>query len=202
MSTRRKIIKDNNLRIKKSKIFITPMLRQNFMHEGKNNSYHIDTSLYGTNQFMLTFDNVDHEPLKMDIYKLQNHTEFCDIGYGDNNKEINILMNIPKEFQSDYEKFLDGKYSKFGMVYKALLVKKYGDERHEGFNERNHLPNLSVFDVIYPNENSRERLAESLSIGNSKIIFDNKDIEIIDSPDLELETFKTIEELINIYGSK
>ena len=150
---------------------------------------------------MLTFDNVDYEPLKMDIYKLQNHTEFCDIGYGDNNKEINILMNIPKEFQSDYEKFLDGKYSKFGMVYKALLVKNMEMKDMRVLMKKSS-SKFKCFDVIYPNENSRERLAESLSIGNSKIIFDNKDIEIIDSPDLELETFKTIEELINIYGDK
>lgn len=201
MSTRRKIIDEFQIR-KKSRLFIPPMLKTRLYHESKD-SHLIDVSLYESDKFVLTFDNVDYEPLKMDIYRLQNHSSFCDIDFGDDNKEINLLMKVPEEFKTDFDKYLEGKYSKFSKHYKILLTNKYNDERKQGFNDRNGLPNLSVFDVIYPNEDCREKLAQSLSIGSSIVKFDeNADIELIDAPNREVEDFKTVEELKIIYGNK
>jgi len=201
MSTRRKIIDEFQIR-KKSRLFIPPMLKTRLYHESKD-SHLIDVSLYESDKFVLTFDNVDYEPLKMDIYRLQNHSSFCDIDFGDDNKEINLLMKVPEEFKTDFDKYLEGKYSKFSKHYKVLLTNKYNDERKQGFNDRNGLPNLSVFDVIYPNEDCREKLAQALSIGSSIVKFDeNADIELIDAPNREVEDFKTVEELKIIYGIK
>lgn len=169
--------------------------------EGKNYFIDLGFTTVGYPQIVYVFDNIDYEPLKMDIYKLQVHSEFADIAYGDDCKEIIVYMNVPKKFRTDFDKFLQGKYSEFSEEYKQLLVKKYGEGRQTGINPKNKLPNVSVYDAICPGVDQIKLLADCLSARGSRV--DWRDIkEIVSSIDIDVEKFKTIEELEEEYGIK
>lgn len=198
MMTRREIIEKYNIR-KKSKLFIFPMLGIRLIHENRNNTYFIDLSLYKDYEFVLTFENSEYDLLKMDLRKIMSSVNYNGFLSKDVN-EINLYMKIPDEFKRDYEKFLEGKYSKFTKRFKDLLTNTYYEDGITGF-EANGLPRLSVHDVIYPSEESINRLAQALSIGDSIIHFDkDSNIELLDPPSREIEDFRTIEELNYIYN--
>lgn len=197
MSRRREILGSSS-NTKKCKAFLGVMLEMPLTHVGNGKNYFIDLgfTLDGYPQIVYMFDNIDYEPLSMDIYKLQNHHCFVDIEYADSDKEVVVYLDVPKEFRADFDKFIQGKYSEFSDKYKALLVKKYGEGRQEGTNPKNGLPNRSMYDMIYPEPAQKKLLAESLSVKGSTINW--RDIkEIVSPPDIEEERFKTIEELVN-----
>lgn len=198
MMTRREIIEKYNIK-KKSKLFIFPMLGIRLIHENRNNTYFIDLSLYKDYEFVLTFENSEYDLLKMDLRKIMSSVNYNGFLSKDVN-EVNLYMKIPDEFKKDYEKFLEGKYSKFTKRFKDVLTNVYYEDRFSGF-EDNGLPKFSVYDVIYPNDDCINRLAKSLSTGSSIISFDNNsNIELLDPPSREIEDFRTIEELNYIYN--
>lgn len=198
MMTRREIIEKYNIK-KKSKLFVFPMLQIRLIHENRNLSYFIDLSLHNDYEFVLTFENSEYDLLRMDLQKIMNSVNYNGFLSKDGN-EINLYMKIPDEFKRDYEKFLEGKYSKFTKRFKDVLTNVYYEDRFSGF-EDNGLPKFSVYDVIYPNDDCINRLAKALSTDDSIISFDNNsNIELLDPPSREIEDFRTIEELNYIYN--
>lgn len=196
--TRREIIEKYNIK-KKSKLFVFPMLQIRLIHENRNLSYFIDLSLHNDYEFVLTFENSEYDLLRMDLQKIMNSVNYNGFLSKDDN-EINLYMRIPDEFKRDYEKFLEGKYSKFTKRFKDVLTNVYYEDRFSGF-EDNGLPKFSVYDVIYPNDDCINRLAKALSTNDSIISFDkNSNIELLDPPSREIEDFRTIEELNYIYN--
>lgn len=203
MSRRREILGNIKGVKRRTKQFIVPMLEIPLMHVSKGKSYVIDVCVttVGYPQVVYIFDNIDNEPLKMDIYRLQNHHDFVSIDYGDSEREVLVFMNIPLEYRHDFDTFVKGKYTRFSEKYKKLLIEKYSEDRHTGFNKVDGLPNLSMKDVIDPEDDTRMRLARSLSSPGS-IVSWRELIEVLDAPDMKYETFRTVEELEEEYGIK
>lgn len=185
----------------RSKSFILPMFDEKLTHIGKDYetqepiNYLIGIFLVKDKpQIVMVFDNVDYEPLKMDIYKLQNNPYYVDSKYDDDDKEVCLLFNIPKEYVKDYELFTKGKYSKFSDKYKALLEKTYGGEntRMKSFSKTTGLPDVSMYDAIHPSDERREALTRELG-------FNDTVEEVLSPPEMEKEVYKTIQELKGIY---
>lgn len=171
---------------KKAKNFILPMLG---IPPIQYDPYIIDCSIIieGFPKIVVIFDNLDDEPLKMLIYKLQSDYLFLDCEYADNDKEVILFFDIPKEYKKDFESFIKGAYSQFSKTYKDKLIQYFRKETCEEWGL------VSMYDTIYPKEHKRAQIAEKYGA-------DVKDIkELISSPDLEHEIYKTIEELKLIY---
>lgn len=189
-SSRRKWLKNIDY-IKKSKAFLFPMLETSLMHQNDNVNYLIDVSFMhvGFPQIVLIFDNVDDVCLQEDIHRLSMKHCYVDSEYADDDKEVCMFFDVPKEFKKDFELFTRGKYSKFSDKYKTLLCNIYGTKREKGISPKTGLPNVNIFDVIYPTNELRKLMGKQLNV-NWKLID-----EVLDPPNIELEQFKTIEEL-------
>lgn len=198
MSLRREINKNNKYK-SKSKVFLLPMLKSPLLHVNSEVNYLIDVQVVqgGFPQIVVIFDNVDYEPLTMDIYKMQNLPEYIDASYDDNDKEVVLFFDVPKDFKEDFELFTQGKYSKFSHKYKELLTRNYGEQRMLDFSKESKLPNVSVYDAMYPTEERKKALSQALGC-------DVKDLndEVLSPPNLEFEEYKNIEELKEKYGNK
>lgn len=183
--------------IKKSEIFLLPMLNTSLYHQNKDINYLIDICFLqmGFPQIVVIFDNIDYIPLKEDVHRLSMCLEYVDSEYNDDDKELCMFFDVPKEYKKDFELFTQGMYSQFTEKYKQLLVKKYGNTREKGLTLRTLLPNIGVYDAIYPLDDTKKLIAKCLSTSNHRV--DWKEIkEVLDPPNIELEEFKLIEELI------
>jgi len=195
MSYRREINKELKYK-RKSKVFLLPLLQTPLLHINNEVNYLIDVLIVqeGFPQIVVIFDNVDYEPLKMDIYKLQNCPEYIDAVFDDSDKEVVMFFDIPKDYREDFELFTQGKYSRFSHKYKEMLTKKYGESRMLSFSSETKLPNVSIYDAIYPTQERKEALSSALKCDIKEI-----NDEVLSPPEVELEEYKTIEELKYTY---
>lgn len=189
MSYRREVLKNNNCQ-KQSKHFLLPMIEVKLYHQSNTTNHLIDVCYLerGFPQIVLIFDNIDYEPLKMDIFKLQNNYSFIDCCYGDDIKEVCLFFEIPKEFRKDFELFKLGRYSEFSDKYKDILITTYGKNQAIGYSETTGLPNVSMFDILYPTELKKKALAEVLGVKYELIK------EVMDPPNPDCEIYKEIKE--------
>ncbi len=174
--------------INKSKIFLLPMLNCKLYHINEKINYLIDVNFaqMGFPQIILIFDNIDYEPLKEDAHRLSMIPEYVAAEFADDNKEIIMYFDIPLKYRKDFELFVKGAYSEFSEEYKKLLVEKYGNTRLTGFSETTELPNVGVYDVIYPLKETKKQFAKILMVKPELIK------EVLDPPNLEEEEFKEI----------
>ncbi len=183
--------------IKKSGIFLFPMLQTALYHQNDKINYLIDVGFVqmGFPQIVVIFDNIDYIPLKEDVHRLSMCPFYVDSEYGDEDKELCMFFDVPKEYKKDFELFTKGLYSQFSEEYKKLLVKKYGDTRERGLTHRTLLPNIGVYDAIYPLDDTKKLMARCLSTSNHVVNW-SEIKEVLDPPNIELEEFKLIDELI------
>ena len=129
--------------LKKSGIFLLPMLQTPIYSEG----WLIDVGFVqmGFPQIVISFDNVDDVPLKEDVHRLSMNYCYVDSEYGDEDKELHMFFDVPKEFKKDFELFTQGKYSEFSDRYKKILVDKYGNTRERGLSPKSLLPKYRCF---------------------------------------------------------
>lgn len=196
MSLRKEWLEKNN-NISKSKVFLFPMLQIPLYHVNDKINYLLDVTFVqmGFPQIVLTFNNIDDIPLKEDLYRLSVHHCYVDSEYGDEDKELNMFFDVPREFKKDFELFTQGCYSKFSDEFKHLLVKYHGTARNKGISPKTGLPNVNIYDVIHPTDELKKLMAKQLSTDNA--VIDWKMItEVLDPPNIDVESFKTIEELI------
>lgn len=181
---------------KKSKAFLFPMLQTSLIHQNKDINYLIDVSFIqiGFPQIVLVFDNIDYIPLKEDIHRLSMHHCYIDVEYGDDDKEVCMFFDVPVEFKKDFELFTQGRYSQFSDKYKKVLTNIYTTKRDSGVSPSTMLPNVSMYDVLYPTNDLKKLMAKQLST-NNHIVDWTMINEVLDPPNIELEEFKTIEEL-------
>lgn len=183
---------------KKSKSFLLPMLETSLIHINKDKdiNYLIDVSFIqiGFPQIVLIFDNVDYVPLKEDIHRLSMKSSYIGAEYDDEEKEVCMFFDVPTEFKKDFELFTHGKYSQFSEKYKKVLTNIYTTKRDNGVSPSTMLPNVSMYDVLYPTNDLRKLMAKQLSTDNHIVDWTMIN-EILDPPNIELEEFKTIEEL-------
>jgi len=194
MSKRRKI-KSGSTYKNKSRIFLLPMLDLDVMHSNDKHDFLIDVNIIqeGFPQVVLIFENVDYEPLKEDIYRLSNSPYYVDSEFADEDKEVCMFFDIPKEYRKDFEKFTQGKYSQFSVRFKDRLIKEYGTARSQGINETNNLPAVSLYDVICPTLETRQLMKDQLGVS----VHVSQIKEVLDPPNLDLEEYKSIEEYGN-----
>jgi len=168
------------------------MLGVKLYHNNDTVNYLIDVNFIqdGFPKIVFVFENIDYEPLKSDIYRMSCLPEYIDCEYDDNEKEICIYFDVPKEYKADFELFTKGLYSGFSNKYKDLLINEYGDGSGVGVSDKTGLPNISLFDAINPSEDKKLLMAKQLGVKVSDII------EVLDPPNLKEEEFKKINELI------
>ena len=180
---------------KKCKVFLLPMLNgASLYHINDKVNYLIDVSLIqmGFPQIVLSFDNVDDVPLREDIFRLSMIPEYVDSEYGDDNKEVNMFFDVPKQYKKDFEFFTQGMYSKFSDGYKEALIRVHGSTRNTGVNPRTELPLVNLYDVVYPTDELKKLMAKQLSTPN--LILNWKEInEVLAPPNIELEEFNLLE---------
>lgn len=188
MSKRREICKTIDYK-GKAKNFILPMLG---VPISQFSPYMIDCNIIneGFPKIVVIFDNIDDEPLKMLIYKLQSDYLFLDCEYDDDDKEVVMFFDIPKEFKKDFEAFVGGKYSKFSEDYKKRLTLYFGKKTCEEAGL------VTMWDTINPTDKKRQEIADKYDISIDSIK------ELISIPNLEHEIYRTIEELKGFYGDK
>lgn len=199
MSTRRQLIRQKKLKSTKTTQFLLPIL--GFQLSSYPNqfisSYIIHSREAELPKIVVTFENIsdkheDFEIFKMHIYKMQNIPEFRDdlSTYDDEDKELVLVFDLKKEFIKDYELFIQGKYSKFSDKLKDLLIKVYGKGQAPGHK-------ASMFDTLYPKDEKRKLLADHIGYDDY-----TKLEEVLDSPDLNFEVYRSTKEFIDYHENK
>lgn len=138
--------------------------------------------------YVICENKEESEELLSIITRLKINPNFIDTEIIED--EIIIKFKIPQEYYEIYKLFLEGSYSKFSSHYKKILTGIYGSEviqdRHA----------VTEYNVLYPQDYKRKQIAARLGV-DYKLIN-----EVIDSPDLGYEIYKTLTELNNIDDSK
>jgi hypothetical protein len=106
----------------------------------------------------------------------------------EDDEEYLLYYKIPQHFYEDFDKIIEGKYSKTSDGYKSVILNIYGVER----NTKDHKPYMH--DCLYPDDIKRKLYANYLNV----------DVNLIDEvssrPRLkEYELFKTINQLNENY---
>lgn len=115
-----------------------------------------------------------------------------------NDDEIIYKFNILSEDYYIYDLFVQGKYSEFPENYKKALTDIYGREvNREDYK-------VTEYNVLYPQDYKRKQIAKRLSFGKDSVIDWTMIHEVLDAPNLEYESYKTLQELkeLNKYGGE
>ena len=167
--------------------FILPMV--NINHKNLPSNF-INGYINDNYEVFLVFEKSDDNDIIFNHFlnnaKVKN---MCFLNIINNNDEIIVKYKVPEKHYDNFNLFIKGKYSKFDDEYKKIIVSYFGNTTVKD--------NYSVteYNTIYPQDFKRKQIAERL--------YDKKDIkeglklidEVLDIPDLQRETFKTIEEL-------
>lgn len=170
--------------------FILPMVGINHKDLPRNfiNSY-ISKDNY---EAIMIFDKtIDYDVIFYTfLTRIKNNVNFVE--HVEEEDEVVLRFKVPPLYHTDFELFTIGKYSKFEESYKKRLVDYFGQKSiKEG-----HL--VTEYNAIYPQDFKRlliaERLYEKREVSEGVKLID----EVLDSPDLERESFKTIQELTQL----
>lgn len=105
-------------------------------------------------------------------------------------EEYLLYYKVPIHFHEDFDKIIEGKYSKTSDSYKSVILNIYGVER----NTKDHIPYMH--DCLYPDDIKRKLYAKYLNVEISLID------EVSSKPRLtEYELFRTINQLNEDYES-
>jgi len=179
---RREYIKENNLKITYTTLFLLPI----FGIGGKKNTPSNFISSYLTDNdtnIAIVFDKDNECDVILDLK--YNKYYLYDEVYDD---EYVIFMKIPPKYEVDVNLFKIGRWSKLSNLLKGQIVETH--TRIVGNGKY-----LTVADAVFPDKQAREYRAEELDIK----VEDLPNGEVISVPDMEKERFKNIEEL---YGVK
>jgi hypothetical protein len=193
MSTRKKIIEQNELPSTKTSFLILPMLGFPKSHY---DNWLIDCYIkVEDKKIVIVLGNETNDDLSMLVYKLQALSEWESEDLYDDNNEIVITCKVPSQYLEDFNKFLSGDYSKFSEKYKELLFRKgfYTKLTADNSLDKYGFPVKSVYEMVYPPEGKLKILEKAIGVKLHKR-------EIMSSPDLILEEYKSVSELIQIYG--
>jgi len=105
-------------------------------------------------------------------------------------EEYLLYYKVPQHFHEDFDKIIEGKYSKTTDGYKSVILNIYGVER----NTKDHIPYMH--DCLYPDDIKRKLYANYLNVDVCLID------EVSSKPRLkEYELFRTINQLNEDYES-
>lgn len=184
MSTRKKYIEDNDLKMNMSTIFITPMLgfENNFLTDEFMSTYLV---LDGDEpEIALVFENTDNYAFKDTIWILQQLDTFSSINYDDDDCEIIARFKIPELYKRDYTLIMDGKYSKISKGYKEVLLDYHGRKSGNG-------KCIYMIDALYPDHQTKAYRAEKLGVSVNLL----PDGEVMSIPDKISEQYLRVDRL-------
>jgi len=180
VGNRREYIKNNNIKINYTTLFLLPIFRIG----GKKNTPQCLIGAYLTKndkQLAICFDK-DWSKCKDTVLDLECNKHFDHEEINDD--EIILFMNISKKYEVDINLFKIGRWSKLSNDLKSLIVETHTRMMGNG-------KYLTMADAVFPDKSSKEYRAEELGIK----ITDLPGGEVISIPDMENERFKTLEEL-------
>ena len=188
MSERRKFIERNNITIPNyTTIFLLPTLeygRDFFKIEEFISAYLIDEV---KTKLALVFDNTNSEDLKEILYCLQNNENFISVEFDDEDKEVVVIINIPREYSIDFNMFKIGKYSKFSNNYKEMLLDTHG--RMTGAGKC-----IMMSDALFPSYQARKYRADQLGVSINDLITG----EVMSIPNMDKELYFKVEDLLKL----
>lgn len=98
-----------------------------------------------------------------------------------NDSEYAYIYSVPEAFEVDYNLFKIGRYTKFSIKYKDLLLKHYG--KISGAGEK-----ITMIDSLYPDNISKSFRAKSLGVS----ISDLPNGEVASLPSLDKELYYNV----------
>lgn len=120
--------------------------------------------------------------LLQDFIANQNFNEnFVD--YIEEEDEFILIYRLQEHFYEDYNKIIQGQYSKTSDPFKQIITRIYGSKS----NQECHLP--SIYDALYPTDKKRKMYAKFLDVHHTLLN------EVSSIPNLEYEIYKPINQL-------
>lgn len=166
--------------------FILPMVGINHKNVPSN---FINAYIGKTYNVFVVFDKT--EDYDIIFYNFFEHIKKnpCYKGHIEEEDEMVIELAIHENYYNDFSLFIQGKYSEFSDVYKKIIVSYFGNKT---IKDSYH---VTEYNTIHPQEFKKKQIAERL--------YEPKDLkeglanikEVLEIPNLEQETFKTIQEL-------
>lgn len=186
MSRRKEFITKNNLSVNYTTLFLLPVIEYSSKTLPKEfiSAYMIDKS---NTQLALIFENTDSNQLKQFLVDIQNDDLYSDMTYDDDNKEIILIFNFPKDFDLDFRLFKIGRYSKFSNKLKEILLNHHGRMTGNG-------KSINMIDALHPDYKSKKYRADQIGIS----INDLPNGEVISIPNMDNELYYKVDELKTI----
>lgn len=186
MSRRKEYILNNDLEINYTTIFLLPVLEydDSFFPKEFISCYIIDKS---NTQLALVFENTKSEELTETLQNFKNHSLYDRMEYDDEDREIVVIFNFPKEFDTDFRLFKIGRYSKFSNKLKEILLDRHGRMTGNG-------KYITMSDALLPDYKSKKFRADKIGVS----INDLPNGEVMSIPNFDLEYYYKVDELKKI----
>lgn len=189
MSTRKKWIEDNDLKMNMSTIFILPMLGfpTEIMTEEFFGAY---LDFYDNkHDIVLLFENTDSEGFKDLVWIMQQSDFFESMDYDDDNKELAMIFRVPDKYKDDFKLIMAGKYSAISKDYKEVLLDVHGRKAGQG-------KCIYMIDALYPDNQTKRYRAEKLGVS----VNDLPNGEVMSIPSMENEQYLKVSKLVSRVG--
>lgn len=118
-------------------------------------------------------------------HQLTDNEYFVDLV--DINNQVLYLFRFPEEYMHEYNSFKEGKYSKFGLDAKELVLSFWGEVYSEKISAVSFL--LKLKQVLFKDKNLKQKIERELSSRDHKVVLDD-DAELSSRIDIEDETFE------------
>ncbi len=183
MSKRIEYIQQNSIGTNYTTLFLLPTLgfTKSFFGDNFISCYIIDVL---RPKLALVFKNEEDTELKEIMFLLQSHDEYVDSHFDDDNREVIVVMNFPKEFKDDFLTFKKGRYREFSHDLKEVLLDVHGRVTGNG-------KCIYMVDALYPDNAAKKYKADQLGVTPD----DLPNGEVMSIPDMDKELYLRIEEL-------
>mgnify|MGYP003488443549 FL=1 len=185
-------VEDSSVRRTRTTLFLMPLVG---VSEAKIMEHHpkmfINAHIKDVidKEIVLVLNKLDF-PEESTTFILLQHLNENFIECIEDEEEYLLHYRVPHHFHEDFEKIIEGKYSKTTDSYKSVILNIYGVER----NTKDHIPYMH--DCLYPDDIKRKLYANYLNVDVSLID------EVSSKPRLkEYELFRTINQLKEDYGN-
>lgn len=191
------VLDDGSIRHTKVTQFCLPMfdLHYNWFDGALINAHiqeNVETCLY----IIFLAKRIKDEKVQALIGNLASNKNLVDYYLDDDNAELVYKLRIPEQYLDDYDKIIDGQYSKISLPYKTKLTSRYYyDNTVYDLKQPPLIINgqvaTTMFEILNPSPKKREIIAKHFGVEVSSIV------EFISKPNLRYELYKRPSELFN-----
>lgn len=181
-----KVVKYN-----KSKTYLLPLLselvplRVEFVKFLENTYIFDDIGKYENCIAVLhefTFKDPTFTRYENQLVASESFVELVDIG-----NQVLYIFKFPEEYLTEYNHFKDGKYSKFGLDAKEIILNFWGDVYRDNMGSITFL--LTLKQVLFRDKKLKNKLEQELSSRTHKVVLDD-DAELTSIMEETDETFE------------